>query len=146
MRASILATAIVAALLVGTKCSAQSVRSLPCFKPDSAPIVYGQITKDLESGYIGYRFSFQVDSAGLRGAVQPTYQGTLQPEVPLDSLTALRGDSLSFSYASASTRDSYRVHVTCAHLRGMARFSQTRTTRGVLTLVIFDRLPPVAKP
>jgi hypothetical protein len=146
MRASILATAAFAISLVGTKCSAQSVRSLPCFKPDSAPMVYGRITKDLEWGYRGYRFSFQVDSGGLRGVVQPTYQGTLQPEVPLDSLTALRGDSLSFSYASANTRDSYRVHVTCAHLRGMARFSQTKTTRGVLTLVIFDRVLPVAKP
>ena len=116
--------------------------------PDSAPIVYGVITRDLEWGYIGYRFSFQVDRAGLRGTVEPTFRGTLQAQVPLDSLTLIRGDSLSFSYsyANGEARDSYRVHVTCVHLDGFARYYQTKTSRGVLTQVVFDRLQAPAKP
>jgi hypothetical protein len=124
------------------------VRSLPCFRPDSAPIVYGVITRDLEYGYIGYRFSFEVDGARLRGVVQPTFRGTLQPEVSLDSLTVIRGDSLSFSYSYANTeaRDSYRLHVTCAHLEGFARYYHTKTSRGVLSQVVFDRLQPKGKP
>ncbi len=125
--------------LACTSCSAQLLPSLPCFNVDSGRIVYGTITTDIEWGYRGVRLSFEIDTARLRGWVRDTFQGTLQPEIELDSLVVIGSDSLSFSYPNAHTRNTYRVHLTCLRLEGMARLAQTGTSPGVLTYVIIDR-------
>ncbi len=116
---------------------------LPCFRTDSGTVAFGKMTTSpADQDVSGVQFSFEVRAGRLLGYVRDA-SGEVPPRRPLQQLHFDAGtDTLSFVYVdSPTTRDSYRYHVSCDKLTGVARLFMTPTDTGVL---VHDTLPRAA--